>query len=204
VLLQSVLCKPAPVVHPSLLETSEGVAEGGGDEDYDLHHQQHQHHQQQQETEAEAGGPDSAEAGGSSSNQHQQQQLLLVATKVTGDRNVPAGQVTFAVDLGSRSTAGAGQLLALSAGIHSDVKLNASGTRPFIVKVSGVVASEAHVEVSKKQWGQLLELSADIHSDVRLNALGTRPSIIKVSGVVACGAYVEVSWAVAAAAGFVS
>jgi hypothetical protein len=72
-------------------------------------------------------------------NQHQHlpqvQQLLLVGSKVTGDRNVPAGQVTFAVDLGSRSREGAGRLLQLPPSIQSDVRVNAAGTRELVVKV---------------------------------------------------------------------
>jgi hypothetical protein len=65
----------------------------------------------------------------------QPQQLLLVGSKVTGDRNVPAGQVTFAVDLGSRSREGAGNLLQLPAGVHTAVEVNGRGTRPLVVKV---------------------------------------------------------------------
>ena len=65
----------------------------------------------------------------------QSQQLLLVGSKVTGDRNVPAGQVTFAVDLGSRSREGAGRLLQLPPGVHTAVEVNGPGTRPFVVKV---------------------------------------------------------------------
>jgi hypothetical protein len=91
-----------------------------------------------------AGGPSAAGAtsvpgagaGASGAQQQQQpQQLLLVGTKVTGDRNVPAGQVTFAVDLASRSTEGAGQPLQLPPGVHSAVDLGAAGTQPLIVKV---------------------------------------------------------------------
>jgi hypothetical protein len=65
----------------------------------------------------------------------QAQQLLLVGSKVTGDRNVPAGQVTFAVDLGSRSREGAGHLLQLPPGVHTAVEVNGPGTRPLVVKV---------------------------------------------------------------------
>jgi hypothetical protein len=63
------------------------------------------------------------------------QQLLLVATKVTGDRNVPVGQVTFVVDLDTRSRAGAGQLLQLPHWMHSAVEVNVPGTRPLKIKV---------------------------------------------------------------------
>lgn len=88
-----------------------------------------------------------AAAGASSSGTQQQQQqqqgdvlplpqqLLLVATKVTGDRNVPAGQVTFAVDLSTRSIAGAGQLLQIHHRMHSAVEVNGPGTRPLVIKV---------------------------------------------------------------------
>jgi hypothetical protein len=68
--------------------------------------------------------------------QQQQRQLLLVATKLTGDVNVPAGAVTFAVDLGSRSTAGAGSRLVLPPGTDSDVQLNRAGMRQLRIKVS--------------------------------------------------------------------
>ena len=67
----------------------------------------------------------------------QSQQLLLVGSKVTGDRHVPAGQVTFAVDLGSRSREGAGQLLQLPAGVRTAVEVNGPGTRPLVLKVCG-------------------------------------------------------------------
>jgi hypothetical protein len=69
-------------------------------------------------------------------SQQQQRQLLLVATKLTGDVNVPAGGVTFAVDLGSRSTAGAGSRLVLPPGTDSDVQLNRAGMRQLRIKVS--------------------------------------------------------------------
>jgi hypothetical protein len=67
--------------------------------------------------------------------QQQQRQLLLVATKLTGDVNVPAGAVTFAADLGSRCTADAGSRLVLPPGTDSDVQLNRAGMRQLRVKV---------------------------------------------------------------------
>jgi hypothetical protein len=80
-----------------------------------------------------------AAAANAAAGAHQQQQLLLVATKATGDRNVPAGQVTFAVDLGSRSTAGAGHLLQIPHWMHSAVEVNGPGTRPLVIKVRNVL-----------------------------------------------------------------
>jgi hypothetical protein len=50
--------------------------------------------------------------------------------------NVPAGAVTFAVDLCSRSTAGAGSRLVLPPGTDSDVQLNRAGMRQLRIKVS--------------------------------------------------------------------
>jgi hypothetical protein len=104
--------------------------------------------QQQQQPQSEAAGtvgPTPCDTLTSTQQQQQQQQqqsqqqqphnLLLVGTKVTGDRNVPAGQVTFAVDLASRSTEGAEQPLQLPPGVHSDVRVNAAGTRQLVVKV---------------------------------------------------------------------
>lgn len=91
------------------------------------------------EAPAVASAADAAVGDGSSLEQQQlqAQPLLLVATKVLGDRNVPAGQVTFAVDLSSRSTEGAGRQLELPPTVYSDVRMNGPDTRPLIIKVWG-------------------------------------------------------------------
>lgn len=131
VLLQSVVHRPPPERPPGTAGASGGSSNS-------------QPAQQQQPpaggAAAIAAAVDSTAAaaeadGGSEQGQQQPQRLLLVATKVLGDRNVHAGQVSFVVDLDSRSTLGAGQVLELPAGVHSDVKLNSSGTRPLLIKV---------------------------------------------------------------------
>jgi hypothetical protein len=65
----------------------------------------------------------------------QQQQLLLVGTKVQGDVNVPAGHVTLAFDVNSRSLQGAGQPLQLASGVRSRVDLGKPGVRQLMVQV---------------------------------------------------------------------
>jgi hypothetical protein len=76
-------------------------------------------------------------AGAEREQPAQQQQLLLVGTKVQGDVNVPAGHVTFAFDLSSRSLQGAGQPLQLPSGVRSRVDLVKPGVRQLIVQVRG-------------------------------------------------------------------
>lgn len=130
VLLASVLHTAPPVLHPSLVVPgSLPMPDGHADVP-----QQQPPQQQQSEAAGMVGAAPCNTVTGRQQKQ-QPQQLLLVATKVTGDRNVPAGQVTFAVDLASRSTEGTGQPLQLPPGMHSDVKVNAAGTRQLVVKV---------------------------------------------------------------------
>lgn len=91
--------------------------------------------QQQQQDE----GPDTAAAASSSQRQQQTpQQLLLVATKLTGDMNVPVGHVSFAVDVGSH-VPGGNELLQLSGTTDTDVSIHAAGTRQLRIKVSVLV-----------------------------------------------------------------
>lgn len=131
VLLASVLHTAPPVLHPSLVVPG-GLPVPDGPADAPQQ-------QQQQSEVAGTVGPVACDTVTSRQQEQQQpqqaQKLLLVGTKVTGDRNVPAGQVTFAVDLASRSTEGAGQPLQLPPGMHSDVRVNAAGTRELVVKV---------------------------------------------------------------------
>lgn len=71
----------------------------------------------------------------------QQQQLLLVATKLTGDVNVPAGRASFAVDLCSGvQEPGAPAPLLLPARISTDVSFHAPGVRRLRVQVGVIKA----------------------------------------------------------------
>eukprot|EP00775_Hariotina_reticulata_P005320 gene5319-5555_t len=60
--------------------------------------------------------------------------LLLVATKLTGDQNVPVGHVTFAVEVSSGCGVGPAGPLVLPAGYDSDVALAGAGVRRLVVK----------------------------------------------------------------------
>jgi hypothetical protein len=60
-----------------------------------------------------------------------------VGRKVTGDLNVPAGKVSFVVDISSRSTEHAGEVLALKLGYDTDVALHKAGTRRLVERVGG-------------------------------------------------------------------
>ena len=78
-----------------------------------------------------------ASANSSSHQLEEGQQVLLVGTKLlAGDIKVPAGWVLFAVDMSSRSTAGAGERFVLPTGTSSDVDLDQPGTRELRIKVS--------------------------------------------------------------------
>jgi hypothetical protein len=117
------------------------------------------HHQQQQQQALTVAADDwqrgSTEYGKSCEEQREAaaatpeqrprpRQLLLVATKLTGDVNVPAGAVTFAADLVSRSTAGAGARLLLPPGTDCDVQLNRAGMRQLRVKVRHFVTVQCN------------------------------------------------------------
>jgi hypothetical protein len=87
---------------------------------------------------ASPAGTAAAGAGAAASPlpQHPAQHLLLVGTKVLGDVNVPAGRVSFAFDVSSRSLEGAGQLLQLPAEVTTRVDVNKPGVRQLRVQVS--------------------------------------------------------------------
>lgn len=108
--------------------------------------------QQQLPTHLDTGGVQSTVAAGSSSSR--QQQLLLVATKLTGDMNVPVGCVSFAVHVGSQ-VPGGDEVLQLSAGADTDVMVNAPGTRQLKVKVGA-----SHISSNGRQHANSHKLLA--------------------------------------------
>lgn len=90
--------------------------------------------------------------------------VQLTATKLTGDVSVPAGEVTFEIELGSASDEGVGVAFQLPREFESDVDLSAPGVPKLVLKERiGGRARIAMLGLTEPQWipAEILVFSVD-------------------------------------------